>query len=163
VKVLGIDPGMGTTGWGVVRKTGPQKFEDVKCGCLLTRPKEKLAVRLADLAKQLRALVAAENPGAVAVEELYFAKNSQTAASVGHARGVILLVLQELGLPLHEYNPRQVKMALTGYGAADKHQMQHMVQRLLNLKSIPKPDDAADALAIALCHLQTTRLEALAR
>ncbi|MBI4395531.1 MAG: crossover junction endodeoxyribonuclease RuvC [Elusimicrobia bacterium] len=159
-KVLGIDPGIATTGWGFVEKAPPDRFLTVRFGCLLTPAKEPMVQRLRHLAEQLRRLVQAEKPDVAAVEELYFAKDSRTAASVGHARGVILLVLSELGLPVYEYNPRQVKMALTGYGAADKSQMQRMVQRLLSLKEIPKPDDAADALAIALCHLQTLQLPA---
>jgi crossover junction endodeoxyribonuclease RuvC len=110
------------------------------------------------LARELREVIARERPGLAAVEDLFIAKNSRTAASVGHGRGAILLTLAELGLPIHEYNPRQVKVALTGYGGADKSQMQSMVQRLLGLKEIPRPDDAADALAIALCHINSAPL-----
>lgn len=163
MKILGIDPGMATTGWGVVQKSSPDRFEAVKYGCILTPAKDPIVSRLQSVARQLRGLVLSERPAAAAVEELYFAKDSRTAASVGHARGVILLVLSELGLPVFEYNPRQVKMALTGFGAADKSQMQRMVQRLLLLKTLPKPDDAADALAIALCHLSTVSLESRVR
>lgn len=159
MKILGIDPGIATTGWGLVEKTPPDRFRMVANGCFLTAARQPIALRLQLLANQLRNLVNAEKPAAVAIEELYFSKESSSAAAVGHARGAILLVLQDMGLPIYEYNPRQVKMALTGYGAADKFQMQHMVTRLLNLKSIPRPDDAADALAIALCHLNTLPLE----
>lgn len=155
MKILGIDPGMATTGWGIVRRLTPQTFSIVRCGCIVTPAGTAMPLRLEELARDLRELVRAEQPEAAAVEELFFAKNSRTAASVGHARGVILLVLRELGLPVFEYNPRKVKIALTGFGSADKYQMQHMVQRLLKLRALPKPDDAADALAIALCHLQT--------
>jgi crossover junction endodeoxyribonuclease RuvC len=155
MKVLGIDPGLATTGWGVIEKSASKNYGASRHGCFLTPAGRPLAERLSDLARQLRALVAAERPDVAAIEELYFAKDSRTAASVGHARGVLLLVLTELGLPVHEYNPKQVKTALTGYGAADKGQMQKMVARLLDLKAVPRPDDAADALAIAVCHLNT--------
>lgn len=159
MRVLGIDPGLATTGWGLVEKASPDRFSLVRFGCLLTTPDKPLFARLRLLAAALRDLIRAERPAAVAIEELYFAKDSRTAASVGHARGAILLTLTEMDLPIHEYNPRQVKMALTGYGAADKSQMQRMVQRLLGLKDIPRPDDAADAVAIALCHLNTLKIE----
>ncbi len=158
MKILGIDPGIATTGWGLVEKTPPDRFRMLANGCFLTAARQPIALRLQLLANQLRDLVNAEKPAAVAIEELYFSKESGSAAAVGHARGAILLVLQDMGLPIFEYNPRQVKIALTGYGSADKFQMQHMVTRLLNLKAIPKPDDAADALAIALCHLNTLPL-----
>lgn len=155
MKVLGIDPGIATTGWGVVEETAPQKYAGIGFGCFTTSSRSSLMDRLGRLARQLRELIRREKPDAVAVEELFFAKDSRTAASVGHARGVILYVLGELGMSVQEYNPRQVKIALTGYGGADKSQMQRMVQTLLRLRSAPKPDDAADALAIALCHLNT--------
>jgi crossover junction endodeoxyribonuclease RuvC len=117
--------------------------------------------RLRQIMTELRALITQEQPQVAAIEEVYFSKNSQSAASVGHARGVLLYGLSEMGLPVHEYNPRQVKMALTGHGGADKPQMQKMLQLLLSLKEVPRPDDAADALAIALCHLHTETLQSL--
>jgi crossover junction endodeoxyribonuclease RuvC len=157
--ILGIDPGMATTGWGIIQKTPPDRFTLIRYGCLLTPARHSLVSRLQDLARQLRELVQKEKPDAAAVEELFFSKESRSAASVGHARGAILLVLSDLKIPIYEYNPRQVKTALTGYGSADKSQMQRMTQRLLRLNEIPKPDDAADALAIALCHLNTVHLE----
>jgi crossover junction endodeoxyribonuclease RuvC len=163
MKILGIDPGMATTGWGVIQKNGSDGFAVVRHGCFLTPAGQPLAGRLRLLAGQLRELIAREKPVAAAVEELYFAKDSRSAASVGHARGVILLVLSDLGLPVFEYNPRQVKMALTGFGAADKSQVQRMVQRLLSLSVLPRPDDAADALAIALCHLNSVGLSSRIR
>jgi crossover junction endodeoxyribonuclease RuvC len=158
VKVLGIDPGLATTGWGVVQRVSPQSFRVVRYGCLLTPARDPLVARLQSLARSLRELLEAEKPAAVAVEELFFSKNSNSAAGVGHARGVILLTLADAGLPVYEYNPRSVKIALTGFGGAEKDQMQKMVQRLLSLSAVPRPDDAADALAIALCHLNTHRL-----
>jgi crossover junction endodeoxyribonuclease RuvC len=161
--VLGIDPGLATMGWGVLRGA-PGGGAFVGCGVITTPASHKMTDRLRQLAGELRALAAERRPDVVAIEELYFAKDSRTAASVGHARGVILLVLAEMGLPIFEYNPRQVKTSLTGFGAADKGQMQRMVQRVLGLKDIPRPDDAADALAIAFCHLNTFRpTEAMSR
>ncbi len=161
MKVLGIDPGMATTGWGLLEQSSPDRFRTVRYGCFETPARTPLVSRLSQLASSLRQLIRTERPDVAAVEELYFAKNSVSAASVGHGRGVVLLVLSEMGLPVHEYNPRQVKMALTGFGGAEKFQMQGMVQRLLGLKAVPKPDDAADALAVALCHIHTARLTAL--
>jgi crossover junction endodeoxyribonuclease RuvC len=158
--VLGIDPGMATTGWGLVQKLTSRQTRLIRFGCFLTPARDPLSARLQSLARQLRDLLKSENPDVAAVEEIYFAKDSRTAASVGHARGVLLLVLAEAGVPIREYNPRQVKMALTGFGAADKSQMQKMVQRLLALPEIPRPDDAADAVAIALCHLNTMQVPA---
>ncbi len=156
--VLGIDPGLATTGWAVL-DTGSGKDVPLQYGCFLTPAGQPLSERLETLAVALEKLIDQWSPQVAAVEELYFAKNSQTAASVGHARGVILFVLRRRGLPINEYNPRQVKMAVTGFGAAEKGQMQRMVQRLLGLKEMPKPDDAADALAIALCHSQSAPLK----
>jgi crossover junction endodeoxyribonuclease RuvC len=162
VRVLGIDPGIATTGWGLLEKTSPQDVRLLRFGTILTPAKDGMVDRLRSIARTLRALIHEERPDVAAIEELFFAKDSRTAASVGHARGVLLLTLAEAGLPIHEYNPRQVKMALTGHGAADKPQMQRMVQRLLGLKDIPRPDDAADAVAIALCHINTFRPQSIA-
>jgi crossover junction endodeoxyribonuclease RuvC len=156
--VLGIDPGIATTGWALVRQDPAGNQVLSGCGVFLTPAKDAMAARLHRLSEALRGLVAEHRPEESAIEELFIAKNSSSAASVGHGRGAILLTLASLGLPIHEYNPRQVKVSLTGSGAADKSQMQRMVQRLLRLKEIPRPDDAADAVAIALCHLNTFRV-----
>lgn len=155
--VMGLDPGLATTGWGVVSSDNGRVIA-LDYGVVLTAAGQPLIDRLATLAVRLRELVKAHRPQAAAVEELFFSKDSRSAAAVGHARGVLLLVLKESGLPIFEYNPRAVKMALTGFGAADKSQMQHMVQRLLSLALLPRPDDAADALAVALCHAQSAPL-----
>ncbi len=159
MRVLGVDPGLATTGWGVVEPTSSGGCRVLSYGVILTPAGQPLADRLKRLAEELRGIVARERPALAAVEELFFVKNGSSAASVGHGRGALLLTLAELGLPIHEYNPRQVKTALTGYGAADKYQMQNMVQRFLGLKDLPRPDDAADALAIALCHLNTVKIK----
>ncbi|MBK8870795.1 MAG: crossover junction endodeoxyribonuclease RuvC [Elusimicrobia bacterium] len=159
MKVLGIDPGLGTVGWAVLEVHGRETYRVWGYGAIETPRARPLAERVLFLARALKEIVSREQPVVAAIEDLFIAKNSRTAASVGHGRGAILLTLAELGLPIHEYNPRQVKVALTGYGAADKSQMQTMVQRLLRLKEIPKPDDAADALAIALCHINSSSYE----
>lgn len=151
--ILGIDPGTATTGFGVIKKEG-QKFELVEYGCVLTPAKTPLEDRLETIFEELTVLIRKAKPDYVAVEELFFAANSKTAIAVGQARGVILLAAKKLGLPVAEYTPLQVKMALTGYGRAEKRQIQQMVKAILALDEIPKPDDSADALAIALCHGQ---------
>jgi crossover junction endodeoxyribonuclease RuvC len=152
--ILGIDPGTATTGYGLVEKKG-QKVKVLDYGCILTPAKVPLAERLEKIANELEEIIKDKKPVQVAVEELFFAANSKTAIAVGQARGVILLVSQKAKVSIFEYTPLQVKMALTGYGRADKKQMQEMVKTLLSLPEIPKPDDAADALAIALCHANT--------
>jgi crossover junction endodeoxyribonuclease RuvC len=155
---LGIDPGIATTGYGVVREERNGQFVALAHGVILTPKTDALPQRLKFLQVQLRALMNEWKPDEVAVEELFFATNAKTAITVGQARGVILLTLFEGGIPISEYTPLQVKQAVSGYGAADKKQMQEMVRMLLNLGKIPKPDDAADALAIAVTHLQSRRL-----
>ena len=156
--VLGVDPGIATTGYGVVREEHNGQFTALGHGVILTPKTDGLPQRLKSLQMQLRALVTEWKPDEVAVEELFFATNAKTAIIVGEARGVILLTLFEAGVPISEYTPLQVKQAVSGYGAADKKQMQEMVRMRLNLTKIPKPDDAADALAIAMTHLQSRRL-----
>lgn len=152
--ILGVDPGTATTGYGIIRKEG-QKYEVIDYGCILTPAKTPLHDRLDTIFEELTAIIVRHNPDQVAVEELFFAANSKTAIAVGQARGVILLSAKKNGCAIYEYTPLEVKMALTGYGRADKRQIQAMVRALLSLTEIPKPDDAADALAIAICHGQT--------
>ena len=149
--VLGIDPGIAITGYGIVR-FDDQSLESVAFGTITTAAGLSLPVRLERLHGELEALIRVHHPTQSAVEELFFAKNARTALSVGHARGVVLLALMQAGLSIHEYTPLQVKQAITGYGRATKEQMQQMVRLLLGLPSIPQPDDAADALAVAICH-----------
>ena len=152
-RVLGVDPGLAILGWSVIDVVG-SKSTLVEYGCLRTAAHVPLTKRLCDLHGQLSELCGRLKPAQLALETLFFVKNAKTLAQVGHARGVILLVAGQFDLDVFEYAPRQIKMALTGYGAAEKFQMQHMVQRLLNLKEVPQPDDAADAVAVALCHAQ---------
>ena len=149
---------MATLGYGVIEKGKAFKSTMIDYGVVLTPKDENLAVRLCMLEEGIRQIIAKFKPDEIAVEELFFAKNVTTGINVAHARGVLLLTaVKECGR-LYEYTPLQIKQALTGYGRADKHQIQAMVKTYLNLKSIPRPDDAADALAVALCHAQTNKL-----
>ncbi len=150
---LGIDPGTATTGYGLVREHRDGSLESVSYGVILTPKELPQPERLDLLYQQLNKLLAEHSPDTCAVEKLFFQKNISTAITVGQARGVILLALAQNGLGVSEYTPNEVKQAVAGYGSADKKQVQEMVRVLLNLPSIPKPDDAADALAIAITHL----------
>ena len=154
---LGIDPGTATLGWGFVEEDGAG-LNLVCYGCVKTSPKSTASERLGILHSEIKSLVKKHKPDCLAVERLFFGANAKTAISVGQARGVVLLVAAEEGLPVAEYTPLEVKMAATGYGRADKNQMQQMVKALLKLDAIPKPDDAADALAVAICHLNSYKM-----
>jgi crossover junction endodeoxyribonuclease RuvC len=158
-RVLGVDPGTAITGYGIVCSEG-QSLAPVIYGVITTPAGLALPLRLRQLYGELRELVNTYHPTEAAVEELYFARNARTALAVGHARGVILLALAEAGLDIYSYTPLQVKKAITGYGRADKEQMQQMVRLLLSLEAIPKPDDAADALAVAICHAHASAVTA---
>lgn len=160
MRVLGIDPGIATTGYGVVEKQG-NRLKVVDFGVITTLAHTPLPRRLSQMAVDLRRVIGDTTPTHVAVEELFFNTNAKTALIVGQARGVILLVAQESQLDIFGYTPIQVKLGVTGYGRADKNQIQQMVKQLLNLETIPKPDDAADALAIAICHAHSVRLKSL--
>lgn len=153
--VLGIDPGTAITGYGLVQYEHTRLWP-VAHGVITTSAGLPLSERLRQLYAQLLELINAHQPTHASVEELFFARNARTALAVGQARGVILLALANSGVPICEYTPLQVKQAITGYGRADKAQMQEMVRLLLNLENIPQPDDAADALAIAICHAHSS-------
>ncbi len=157
--VLGIDPGLATMGWGVL-KSERGRFETIDYGVVLTPKTETLPVRLAMLEEGVKKLVDKYTPDEIALEELFFNNNITTGINVAQARGVILLTCVKNCGRLYEYTPLQIKQALTGYGRAEKKQIQIMVKTLLRLDGIPKPDDAADALAVALTHCQTNRLSA---
>jgi crossover junction endodeoxyribonuclease RuvC len=148
--ILGIDPGFARTGYGVI-KTDGHTTTMVDYGCIETTPQQRFTDRLQIVHDSLREVIAQHHPDVIALEELFFAKNAKTALQVGHARGVILLTVMQAKVPMMEFTPLQVKQALTSYGRADKEQVQKMVTLLLRLKEVPQPDDAADALAIALC------------
>lgn len=160
VRVLGIDPGTATTGYALVEGLPGGSDEDClhEYGTIRTTAGTPLPERLRILHASLVEKIADLEPEVVAVEELFFARNASTALLVGHARGVILLAAAQADLTVYEYKPREIKLALTGYGAADKLQVQHMLQLMLQLAEPPRPDDAADAVATALCHLQSCRL-----
>lgn len=149
--ILGIDPGIATVGWGVIKKSGATSTV-VDYGHISTDKNLPLSERLLEIHADITALLEKFQPEEAAVEELFFYNNQKTAIDVAQARGVVLLTLEQNRVTVAGYTPLEVKQALTNYGAADKRQVQEMVKILLNLKAIPKPDDAADALAIALCH-----------
>jgi crossover junction endodeoxyribonuclease RuvC len=149
--ILGIDPGVAIVGFGVIRAEG-SKNKMLSCGAITTPAGTSLSLRLSQIYHDMLELIDTFKPDAIAIEELFFNTNITTGISVAHGRGVILLAGQEKGIPMYEYTPLQVKQAITGYGRADKKQMMEMVRRLLDLKSVAKPDDASDALAIAICH-----------
>jgi len=155
VIVLGIDPGTALTGYGIVDRTG-SKLRMVDYGCVETVSTMELPKRLLEIHSAVLGLIDEHGPMSLGVERLFFNKNVQTAFAVGQARGVVLLAAAERGLPVFEYGPHEVKMAVTGYGRAPKEQVQKMVQLVLGLPTLPKPDDAADALAVAIClaHVQ---------
>jgi crossover junction endodeoxyribonuclease RuvC len=153
--VLGIDPGTATTGYGLVRNREDGSLEAVTFGTIQTPAGMPAHKRLSILFHQLNALLLLHHPDGVAVEKLFFQRNISTAIAVGQARGVVMLSLSEAGLEVGEYTPNEVKQAVTGYGSAAKKQVQEMVRVLLALPEVPRPDDAADALAIAITHLHT--------
>lgn len=153
--VLGIDPGTATTGYGVVGQTTRGDYTLVACGVFRTQPSTPMHLRLREIFEDMQALIGEFHPDEVAVEKLFFGRNVTNAISVGQARGVILVVAALEGLNVVEYTPAEIKQSISGYGNAEKRQMQEMVQRTLNLAEPPHPDDAADGVAIALCHLQT--------
>ena len=154
MRVLGIDPGYGITGFGLI-EGDRGKFWLCNCGAITTPPNSDFSWRLGVIYNDMTELLRVANADAVAIEELFFGQNVTTGIKVAQARGVILLAIQQAGLPVYEYKPMQVKQAVVGYGNATKHQVQDMTKRLLNLPDIPKPDDAADAVAIALCHARS--------
>ncbi len=158
---IGIDPGTAITGYGLVREEQDGSLRVVDYGVIQTSPQETMPQRLVQLYKQLKDVISLHGPQSGAVEKLFFARNVRTALTVGQARGVALLALAEAGVALSEYSPNEVKQAVAGYGGADKNQVQSMVKVLLNLDKVPQPDDAADALAVAICHLHSARIRSL--
>jgi crossover junction endodeoxyribonuclease RuvC len=158
MKILGIDPGTATTGFGVVEKKSG-KLTAIDYGVISTSKTLDMQLRLNIIFQDLTELIKHHKPDAIAVEKLFFVKNITTGISVGQARGVVLLTAAQADLDLHEYTPLQVKMSVTGYGQASKKQVQEMVAKILKLKALPHPDDAADALAIAICASASTKLK----
>jgi crossover junction endodeoxyribonuclease RuvC len=160
---LGVDPGTETTGYGIVSEDDAGVLKAVCYGVIKTSKNNSAGSRLQNIYKELSNIIFLNRPDQAAVEKLFFQKNVTNAIAVGQARGVILLSIFDSNLEVSEYTPNEVKQCVTGYGNADKRQVQEMVRVLLDLPSIPKPDDAADALAIAICHLRYTRINSLAK
>lgn len=160
--VIGIDPGTAATGYGLVRERDADGgLECVAYGAVITPAGQAVTERLRTIHRELKQIIRRHRPDTGAVEKLFFQKNVATAMSVGQGRGVALLALADCGLSVGEYTPREVKQAVAGYGGAGKRQMQDMVRTLLGLDEIPKPDDAADALAVAICHLFSAKMKSL--
>ena len=155
MRILGIDPGYGTTGFGII-EAGRGQSQLIQCGVITTPPGMDFSARLEIIYEDMRKLLEVAKPDAVAIEELFFGQNVTTGIGVAQSRGVILLAIRQAGLEVTSYKPAQIKQALVGYGNATKHQMQDMTKRLLHLQQAPKPDDAADAIAIALCHARSS-------
>lgn len=155
--VIGIDPGTALTGYGIIEETKAGQLQAIEYGAIETSSDVTLEKRLQRINQTLSQLLFLHRPESGAVEKLFFQRNVRTAMSVGQARGVVLLALAEAGIDVAEYSPMEVKQAVTGYGSADKNQVQQMVRTLLSLETIPQPDDVADALAVAICHINTNR------
>ncbi|NLC76193.1 MAG: crossover junction endodeoxyribonuclease RuvC [Clostridia bacterium] len=160
MRILGVDPGTAIVGFGLIDSHG-STYGLVDYGCIRTSAEDSVPERLKQIFQQLQQLIDQFQPDCLVVEELFFNKNAKTALAVGQARGVILLSGIEKNLPVYEYTPLQVKQAIVGYGRADKRQVQEMVRVLLKLEKKPAPDDAADALAIAICHAHSNKLKRL--
>ena len=159
--VIGIDPGTAITGYGIIEQNQRGDMVPITYGVLRTSAGVEPQERLFSLSKQLKKILTTYAPESSAVEKLYFQRNVSTALSVGQARWVILLELAKRKLPVYEYNPMDIKLSVTGYGKADKQQVQQMVKAILNLDEIPQPDDAADALAVAICHIHSRKFRNL--
>ncbi|MFH1239578.1 MAG: crossover junction endodeoxyribonuclease RuvC [bacterium] len=162
--ILGIDPGTAITGWGVIEAQDKipgrgDRMQAVDYGCIKTDNQTDFPRRLETIYRELNSIIKKYHPDEAAVEELFFAKNVKTALTVGQARGVVILAAVNAGLKIAEYTPLQVKQALSGYGRAEKQQIQKMVKVFLCLKDIPKPDDVADALAVAICHINSRKIK----
>ena len=155
MRILGIDPGYGITGFGII-EAERGKTQLLGCGAITTPAGMDFSARLEIIYNDMRELLEKAKPEAVAIEELFFGQNVTTGIGVAQSRGVILLAIHQAGLPVTSYKPNQVKQAVVGYGGATKHQVQDMTKRLLHLEKLPKPDDAADAIAIALCHARSS-------
>ena len=151
MRILGIDPGYAIVGYGIMDYLG-NKFKAVDYGAITTEAGEDFPQRLKHIYDSTCILINSYKPDYMAIEELFFNTNVKTAIAVGHARGVLLLAAQNAGIPVFEYTPLQIKQAVTGYGRADKHQVQQMVKMLAGLQKVPSPDDTADAIAVAICH-----------
>jgi crossover junction endodeoxyribonuclease RuvC len=151
MRILGIDPGYAIVGYGVLEYDG-YAFKPVTFGAITTQAGTPFELRLCDIYRDMQSIIESSKPDVMSMEKLYFTNNQKTGIDVAQARGVILLAAANMGLAVHEYTPLQVKQAVVGYGKAEKHQVMEMTRAILHLASVPKPDDTADALAIAICH-----------
>ena len=156
--ILGLDPGTATTGFGVIKANG-ESLELLDYGCIETSMAHSLAVRLNQISKDLLEIIKMWKPDSIAIEELFFSKNVKSAMNVAHARGAIMQKLAEQGYKIYEYKPQKIKEAVCNYGRADKKQVQRMVKIILGMNELPRPDDAADALAVAICHANVVQFE----
>lgn len=154
MRILGIDPGVATVGFGVIESDRARQ-QMLQYGAITTPAGLPLATRLVQIGDDMTELIRQFQPDEIAIEELFFSKNITTGIAVAHARGIILYIAEKMQIPIYEYTPMQVKQAVVGYGLAEKRQVMDMTRRLLKLKAIPRPDDAADALAIAICHARS--------
>lgn len=159
MRIIGIDPGIAITGYGIIEYIG-NRFKVIDYGACTTTPLLTLSERLLSISLQLKEIFEKYKPEVMSIEELFFNKNVKTALTVGHGRGVAILEAAKMGIEVFEYTPLQVKQAISGYGRAEKKQVQQMVKVVLNLDKIPKPDDVADALAIAICHAHSYKMMA---
>ena len=155
---LGIDPGLATVGFGLLESHGGGRLQHLRHGAVTTRAHEKLEDRLRVIYEDIAELIETFRPGHIAIEELYFGKNVTTGLPVAHARGVILLAAARANVPVFVYKPMQIKQSVVGYGKAEKRQVMEMTRQILGLDKLPRPDDAADALAVALCHCNMNRM-----
>lgn len=160
LRVLGIDPGTATTGWAILEEKNG-KIIPVAYGHVSTNKKNEEAERLWEISQDLETIVKKYAPEEAAIEKIFFFKNQKTVIAIGQARGVVLLTLRQKNVKVFGYTPLQVKQAMTGYGKAEKKQVQLMAKNILNLNSIPKPDDVADAIAVALCHINSRKINKL--
>ena len=160
MKVLGIDPGTATTGWAVLEECRGC-IKPIAYGHISTLPKDSVSMRLKEVADDIESIIKKYKPEEAAIEDIFFFKNQKTAVKVSQSRGAMLLTLERKNVRITSYTPLQVKQALTGYGRADKKQIQLMVKNILKLKTIPKPDDTADAIAIAMCHINSRKFNSL--
>lgn len=160
MRILGLDPGFAITGYGIIDYVGT-KLSAVEYGAIFTESKQPFPKRLTQLGDDLTKILHQFNPDHIAIEELFFNTNTKTAIQVAQARGVLLYVSEKFGKPTFSYTPVQVKSSVCGHGGAEKHQVQYMVQKLLNIKEKPKPDDVADALGIAICHAHSNKINLL--
>jgi len=157
MRIIGIDPGTGITGFGIIDQE-KGKYRLIDAGVIRTKPKTPQPERLQTIHNNLKEIIDEFKPKVMAIEKLFFTKNITTAMSVSEARGVALLLAQQSKMKVYEYTPLQIKQAITGYGKAEKYQIQEMVKTILKMKEIPKPDDCADALACAICHSMTVKI-----